>query len=406
MERFLPRDVARPWHGHLEISMRRTKKPILKILQRRKPLIIGFLPENDCAPLVVAHEMGFFKKYGLHVELQRELSWKNIHQKVASRQLQAGQAPAALPFLIHLGLTPDNAPCVTGLVLSLQGNAITISRELWNRGVCDATGLHKQILRDRRKRVYTFGVSCPLASSYHLLCQWLKLADIPPGIEVRIVPAPPSQMFPLLKLGYLDGYCVGEPWTTLAVQDGVGACVSTSCALAPLHPEKVLLVRKDFAEKERDKHERLIAALIEACRFCDRPQNRHQLCELLSMPHYVNAPVECLEPSLVGPFGPADGSIQSLHGLNIFYRHNANDPTTARANAITARLYDFLRWDRRPAGLNSVFRRDIYHRSLALVKTMQKEGNARAGGGSSHDRLMSAATRRQSATPNAVGVCV
>src|SRR4030095_14741322 len=104
-------------------------------------------------------------------------------------------------------------------------------------------------------------------------------------------------------------------------------------ALAPLHPEKVLLVRKDFAEKERDKHELLIAALIEACRFCDRPQNRHPLCELLSMPHYVNAPVECLEPSLVGPFGPADGSIQSLHGFNLFFPHKPTPPTTSPGTA-------------------------------------------------------------------------
>jgi ABC-type nitrate/sulfonate/bicarbonate transport system substrate-binding protein len=356
--------------------MRRTKNAVLKVLEKRKPLVIGFLPENDCAPLVVAHEMAFFRKYGLSVELQREMSWKNIHHKVISRQLQAGQAPAALPFLMHLGLTPEKAPCVTGMLLSLQGNAITISRELWNRGVGEAAGLRKQTLRNRGKRVYTFGVSCPLASSYHLLCQWLKLADIPPGIEVRIVPAPPSQMFPLLKLGYLDGYCVGEPWTTLAVQAGVGACVSTSSALAPLHPEKVLLVRKDFAEKHADEHERLIAALLEACRFCDRPQNRNQLCDLLSMPQYVNAPVECLEPSLVGPFGPADGLIQSLHGLNIFHRHNANDPTAARAASITARVYEFLRWDRRPAGLDKVFRRDIYRRGLAVMKAMQKKSAA------------------------------
>ena len=70
-------------------------------------------------------------------------------------------------------------------------------------------------------------------------------------------------MYPLLKLGYLDGYCAGEPWGSVAVQAGVGACLETSATLAPAHPEKVLLVRKDFAQNRADEHERLIAALRE-----------------------------------------------------------------------------------------------------------------------------------------------
>src|SRR5688572_19881590 len=102
-------------------SSRSRKKQVFRILKKRKPLIVGFLPENDCAPIVVAQEMGFFNKHGLAVELQREQSWRNIHDKVIRRQLDAGHAPAALPFLINLGLTPEKARCLSGIVLSLQG---------------------------------------------------------------------------------------------------------------------------------------------------------------------------------------------------------------------------------------------------------------------------------------------
>src|SRR3989442_1552413 len=101
----------------------------------------------------------------------------------------------------------------------------------------------------RDKRTYTFGVGFPLGPQYSLLCKWLKSAEIPYGIKVRIEPAAGPQMFPLLKMGYLDGYCVGEPWNSLAVLAGIGACVATSAQLAPYHPEKGLLVRKEFAEK-------------------------------------------------------------------------------------------------------------------------------------------------------------
>src|SRR5215471_10088491 len=334
----------------------KSKLKYLRIMKKPKPIFLGFTPETDCAPIVVAHEMGLFKKHRVSVELQRELSWKNIQDKITRRQLDAGQAPGTLPFLINLGLTPEKSDCVSSMVLSLQGNAITISRSLWEAGVQDAESLREHIVHE--KRTYTFGVGCPLGSQYSLLCQWLKAADIPHNVKVRIMPAPAPQMYPLLKMGYLDGYCIGEPWNSVAVQASVGVCLATSAHLAPLHPEKVLLVRREFAEKRGEEHEGLIAALLEASAFCDQPQNRNQLCDLLALPQYVNAPIECFEASLLGPAGLGNNPIHSLHGLNIFYRYRANDPTASKASWITGRLYEFLRWDSRPTALATVFARD------------------------------------------------
>ena len=345
--------------------MTKSKPAILRILKRSKPLLVGFMPEADCAPLIVAQELGLYKKYGLAVELRRELSWRNIQDKITRRQLDAAHAPATLPFLINLGLGPEKCACVTGLVLSLQGNAITISRELWNRGVRDAESLGRHIMRD--KRTYTFGVGCPLGPQYSLLCQWLRSAQIPFHIKVRIEPAAPTQMFPLLKMGYLDGYCVGEPWSALAVQAGAGVCLATSAELAPFHPEKVLLVRKDFAEQRRDEHERLIAALIDACAFCDQQENRSPICDLLALPQYVNVPVECLEASLLEPKTSTAGPIRALHGTNIFHDNSANDPTAEKAAWVTGRLYEFLRWNARPAAINHVFQRSAFLRAQEIM---------------------------------------
>ena len=124
----------------------------------------------------------------------------------------------------------------------------------------------------------------------------------------------------------------------VAVLAGIGACVANSAQLAPYHPEKVLLVRKEFAEKQPEEHQRLIAALLEACNFCDQPENQRSICELLSMRHYVNAPLECLEAGLIKtPSGPG-GSVQALHGAAIFHRCRANDPTAEKAAWITGRL--------------------------------------------------------------------
>jgi two-component system, oxyanion-binding sensor len=362
-----------PWPDSTHIMNKRSLKSLkrrpatLKILAGRKPLRVGFLPDNDCAPLVVAQEFGLFGKYDLDVELSSEGSWKHIHDKILHGQMDAAHAPGMLPFLINLGLTPEKRECVTGLVLSLQGSAITISRELWRLGVRDAASLYEQMWKDRHHKAYTFGVPCQLASHYSLLCQWLRPAVGAPTIEMKIESVPSEQLFPLLKLGYLDGFCAGEPWNSVATQAGVGACIATGAQLAPLHPEKVLMVRKDFAEKRAAEHERLIAALLEACFFCDQPENKSVLCQILAQPRFVNAPPECLEPDLVGPFGPENSQIHSLHGLTIFHRARANEPTAAKAAWLTGQLFKFLRWTRRPGSLTGVFRPDIFQRAQKLI---------------------------------------
>lgn len=353
--------------------MNKRETSVVKFAKKRAPLRLGFLPENDCAPVIVAQEFGLFQRYGLAVELHSEASWKHIHNKFHQGQLDAAHAPAMLPFLMNLGLTPEKCDTVAAMVLSLQGNAITVSRELARLGVCDEASMGAFIRKDRTHRTYTFGVACPLSPQYFLLCQWLKTANIPPH-AVRIESAPTEQLFPLLKLGYLDGYCAGEPWGTIATQAGVGECVATSSQLAPLHPEKVLMARKAFAEERAEEHERLVAALLEACYLCDQPENRPLLCELLAQPRFVNAPAECLEPGLVGPFGREGSTVHALHGLNIFHRARATEPSAAKASWLTGRLYEFLRWTPRPAGLDKVFRPDIYRRALTLVPAEVKGG--------------------------------
>jgi ABC-type nitrate/sulfonate/bicarbonate transport system substrate-binding protein len=341
--------------------------------RKLKPLRVGFLPENDCAPVVMAHEFGWFEQNGLKVELRSEASWKHIHDKFHLGLLDAAHAPASLPFLMNVGLTPEKHACVTGLVLSLEGNAITVSRNLSRLGVVDAATMGEHVFKERGRRSYTFGVACPLSPQYFLLCQWLKAANLPHS-AVRIESAPSEQLFPLLKLGYLDGYCAGEPWGSVAVQAGVGECVATSAQLAPLHPEKVLMVRKDFAESRAEEHELLLAALIHACYRCDQPADRPAICDKLAQARYVNAPADCLAPGLVGPAAEMAGQGREPRAANVFYRMRANEPSAAKAAWVTGQLYEFLRWAPRPAGLDGVFRPDIYRRARRLVSSELNDG--------------------------------
>ena len=104
------------------------------ILSPEKPLLkLGFLPLLDCAPLVVAREQGFFKDNGLEVVLSCESSWASIRDKVATGLLDGAQMLAPMPLASSLGLGSPRVAMVTALVLSLNGNAITLEQGLFHQ---------------------------------------------------------------------------------------------------------------------------------------------------------------------------------------------------------------------------------------------------------------------------------
>ncbi len=355
--------------------MRRNNVNPRQMPERSHPLRIGFIPDGDCAPIVAAHEWGVFEKYELHVELRRETRWAAIRDQIVYGELDAAHAPASLPFITNLGVDSDQCAGVAGMVLSLQGNAITISRELRDAGVRDAAALRDLVYRNWGRRTYTFGVAFPHSPPYFLLRQWLQAGGVQPHREVRIVVVPPAQMYPTLKLGYIDGYCVGEPWTALAMEAGVGARVATSADLAPLHPEKVLMVRRDFLDQRAGEHEQLIAALLEACAFCDRPGNHAVLAEVLARPWYVNAPADCLQRGLSGTADVHSESERDSTGASVFYRHHANDPTDRKSAWLVEHLCELMEQSllkppalARTPVIKNAFRRDVFERARSQVQ--------------------------------------
>lgn len=337
-------------------------------------LRIGFLALNDCAPIVIAKELGLYEQYGLRVELYRAKDWPCIRDQVAGGELDAAQAPVGLPLAINCGMASEPRACVTGMILSLQGNAITVSRSLWEDGVYDAATLRKAVTAAAGRRTFTFAVPYVFSSHNFILRQWLISGGIDPDMEVRIMVAPPREMFPQLRLGCIDGYCVGEPWGGLAVQARAGVCVATSAEIAPLHPEKLLMVRKDFAEERAEEHERLIAALIQACAFCDKPQHRRAISECLAHPQYVDTPQDCIRAGLTGPFIVGNGCIRSSGDFHIFHRGNANEPSYDKAQWTIGQMNALLKKGNYslhalpPTAAAAVFRPDIYERAWQRVE--------------------------------------
>ncbi len=288
-----------------------------------------------------------------------------MRDKLIEGELDAAQAPATLPFLASLGVDSDPCACVSGLVLSLEGNGIVLSRELWEMGIREAAGLKEEVHRSWGKRTYTFGVPFAFSCQDLLLRRWLRSGGLTPDAAVRVVSVPPEQMFATLKLGYIHGYCAGEPWITMAEQAALGDCVATSEQLAPRHPEKVLMVRQSFASGRAEEHERLVGAVLEACSFCEQPENWEEFCRVLAHSEYVNAPVECFSGFEMKSLTSAAPAPQT-----IFSGHDANRPTDEKALWLMQGLYEmmeenpFLPKDiTRTPVLRNVFRCDIFERA-------------------------------------------
>jgi len=342
----------------------------------RRVLRLGYVALTDAAPLIAARELGLFERHGLAVELSRELGWASIRDRLIYGDLDAVHALAPLAFSIRLGLhgvAPTDVS--TAMVLSLQGNGITISRKLFEKGVTDPDSL-RRLHRSLGRKRFTFGIVSRFSSHHFLLRRWLEDGGLDPDRDVRLVVVPPPQMDRALAAGALDGYCVGEPWNSVAALTGHGWCAATSRTLAARHPEKVLLVRDEFAEQE--EHDMLIRALGDACAWCDEPGNRKELTSMLAGSLQMSA--NALAPGLIGPLAEIPDPKCSSEPLAIFHRGGTSEPSVDKGRWILQEMQH--------AGLLGDF---AFNSNSLLERTFRMDRHRRAHSATSKRRKRPAA---------------
>ncbi len=326
----------------------------------KNELILGFIPLTDCAPLVAALEKGFFRQHGLEVKLSREASWASIRDKVMLGILDGAQMLAAMPLAATLGFGSLPKPMITAYSLDLNGNAITLSNSLYQRMLAadpkamserpiKACALKKVIEADKAagKPPLNFGMVYPVSSHNYELRYWLAAAGIDPDNDVQLRVVPPPMMVDYLLQGELDGYCVGEPWNSRAVELGIGHTVITGYELWNNKPEKVLGLTAEWAEQYPNTHAALLRALSEASQWLDEPDNREEMAIILAADHYLNAPLEVVRMALSGKFRYGDGeSSIEMRDFNVFYRYAAIYPWRSHAMWMLTQMYRWGQLDR------------------------------------------------------------
>ena len=318
-------------------------------------LTLGFIPLTDCAPLVVAKEKGFFEKYGLEVTLSKETSWANIRDKLAIGVLDGAHMLAPMLLASRLTQSSIDKPLVTSLSLDLNGNAITVSKAIFQQLERIEPGITKQspisaaplkrLIEERQAKgepLLTFATVYPFSSHNYLLRYWMASAGIDPDRDIRLIVIPPSQMVSQLRNEEVDGYCVGEPWNAMAVREDLGRVVCTSNEIWNNHPEKVLGVSEEWAEQHPATHLALVTSLLDALRWLDEPSNRLETVEMISRSIYVNAPAEVIRMSMMGTFQYSHNEFpRSRPGFNVFHRYAANFPWRSHAVWLMTQM---VRW--------------------------------------------------------------
>lgn len=340
----------------LGLALALLSAPLLHAAEPEKAeLKLGFIKLTDMAPLAIAYEKGYFEDEGLYVTLEAQANWKVLLDRVIDGELDGAHMLSGQPLGATIGFG-TKADVVTAFTMDLNGNAITVSNEVWQAmkpqvPMADGKPVHP-IKADALKPVieqyaaagkpFNLGMVFPVSTHNYELRYWLAAGGINPGYyapnkgdisgqidaQALLSVTPPPQMPATLEAGTISGYSVGEPWNQAAVFKGIGVPVVADYAIRRNMSEKVFGVSRSWAQANPETHKRLIKALIRAGKWLDADDNanRAEAVEILSRPEYVGADAKVIANSMTGTFEFEKGDKREVPDFNVFFRYHATYP--------------------------------------------------------------------------------
>jgi len=261
---------------------------------------VGFIPLTDCASIAIASEMGFDKKYGIKITPSKEASWAAVRDKLVNGELDASHVLYGLVYGVQLGISGPKKDMAVLMNLNHNGQAITLSNQLRDKGVTDGAKL--KALVDKEKREYTFAHTFPTGTHAMWIYYWLAAHGINPFSDVKTITVPPPQMVANMRIGNMDGFCVGEPWNARAIYDKIGFTAITTQDIWKDHPEKVLGTTAEFVQKHPNTARAMVAAILEASKYIDTMSNRSKVAGTIASKSYVNTELGVIEGRMKGEY--------------------------------------------------------------------------------------------------------
>jgi nitrate/nitrite transport system substrate-binding protein len=339
---------------------------------------LGVIALTDCSPIVVAHEKGLFKKYGINSTLAKGASWAAIRDSLSTGDIQATHMLLGMPIASTMGLGgAPKKPMIAPWLLNRNGQAITLKKSLAGKVGADPAALLPMVTEAKAKGTpMTFAMTFPPGTHAMWLRYWLAAGGIHPGdasgggADVNLVTIPPPQMVANMKVDKMDGYCVGEPWNARAIAEDIGFTATTTQAIWKDHPEKCCAFTEEFAAKNPKTVKAVLKALHEASVWLDQMDNRVEAASIVSGPSYINCPPETILGRLQGKYIFGDGRKLKDPDYMIFSDRNCNFPQPKYATwwLTQLRRWGFTEGAPDYAGVaKQVMRTDIYTEAMAEI---------------------------------------
>lgn len=331
----------------------------------RTVLNCGYVPLVDCAPLVIAKELGFADEEGLTLNLVPQPSWSALRDMLALGHLDAAQmlSPMAVAMSIGLGGLPARVDAL--MVLSVNGTVFGMSNALADQVGDVPFGDAKALLSAlSAKTTKPIRVGVPFHHSMHrlLLSYWTSAA---PDLKIEEVTVPPPRMADAVADGTVDAFWVGEPWGSVAVQKDVAHLMMTSRDVWQFAPEKVLAARHEWVEANELSARSLMRAIYKASAWLDEQKNKPLAVEILTRSEHLSMGPEFIDPALSGEIVAKQNAAPNQVGrFLLFHKHAASFPWRSQAAWIASRLgADATGIEKAKA----CFRADLYRQNLGAI---------------------------------------
>jgi nitrate/nitrite transport system substrate-binding protein len=354
-------------------------------------LNFGMIALTDCSPIVIAHEKGLFKKYGITSTVTKGANWAAIRDNLSSGTIQATHMLIGMPIASTMGLAGSpKKPMIIPWLLNRNGQAISLKTEWKGKVGADPKAIKPFVQQAQSLgEPLTFAMTFPPGTHAMWMRYFLGAGGINPDKDVSLITVPPAQMVANMKIGKMDGFCVGEPWGARAIADKIGYTAVSTQDIWKDHPEKVCAFLAEFADKNPKTVKAVLKALNEASVWLDDLSNRPEQCDIVSKPTYINCDAKTILGRLQGHYDYGDGRTKEDPNYMIFSSRNCNYPQPKYAKWFLTqyRRWGLLKGTPDYEGIaKQVMRPDIYE------EAMKEIGYSHGGANNDKETLFDGAT--------------
>lgn len=341
---------------------------------------LGFIALTDAAPLIIAKEKGFYAKYGMpDVSIEKQASWGTTRDNLVLGSggggIDGAHILSPMPYQISEGTVTDGnkVPMYILARLSINGQGICLSNDYTDLNVGLDSSPLKEVFAARKAEGNELKAAMTFPGGTHDLWirYWMAAGGIDPDAEISTIVVPPPQMVANAKVGNMDAYCVGEPWPLQTVNQGVGYNAATTGEIWKNHPEKALGMRADWVDANPKAAKALLMGTMEGQMWCDKPENKEEMCQIVSQRNWFNVPYEDIIDRSVGKFDFGNGRVEELPELmQKYWADNASYPFKSHD---TWFLTENIRWGYFPpdtdvqAVVDSVNREDLWREAATAL---------------------------------------